>query len=426
MADLAAINLKVPKSLKDRVAAEAGASGVSLSDYVRAALAEMVRRDAGAVERAPDDGGAALRRAFRPWQRVSTAAAGDLLPERDRDAAVEALAELEDAVAAFAGGRDMAGLYERADAAAKAKVEAWHLQFRTLYHPDEDAVGVAALLRGTATTTLLHGASRPLDAISALRRPERMAQGARLEVRPYELLRLAEALRAIQSGEPHLPSERIERGVRRCLENAWVDAGLHRERDFDAGAAAEFARPGRFAELVRGHAGRDAAGRPLRRGEGAPLPTKPDKARQETLRRWTELAVFIALAGGPDDDEDLGMFCERARRGLTLEDGRFELRSAEAVGYALALAPADGGGRTLNADLRAPPEDSPPTRAGGEWTTRFELAATAAGPLAAGTEQEATVVADGATVERFGCRVVSWTGQQGRSPSLVVLRTPSD
>ena len=34
------------------------------------------------------------------------------------------------------------------------------------------------------------------------------------------------------------------------------------------------------------------------------------------------------------------------------------------------------------------------------------------GPLAAGTEHMATVAADGATVERFGCRVVFWTGGQ--------------
>ena len=57
------------------------------------------------------------------------------------------------------------------------------------------------------------------------------------------------------------------------------------------------------------HAGKNPSGRPMRPGEGAPLPTRPDKALQETLRRWT---------------------------------------------------------RTCG-----PPEDSQPTRAGGEWTTRF-------------------------------------------------------
>ena len=426
MADLVPLNLKVPKTLKDRAASEAGASGVSLSDYIRTAMADSIRRGAGADERRPSDPVAALRRAFRPGQRVSISAAGDVLPERDRDSVAEALLELEDALAALAGGRSLAGLYGGLDREAKAKVEAWHFQFRALYHPQEDVPGVAALLRGTTTTTtLLGGASRPLDAVVALRRPERIAPDALLEVRPYELLRLAEALRAVRSGEPHLPSERIERGVRRCVEDAWVEAGLHRERDFDDEAAAEFAAPGRFAELLRAHAGRDAGGRPMRPGEGAPLPTLPDKARQEMLRRWTELAVSIAFGGGPEDDDDLAMFCERARRGLTLEGGKFETRPAEAAGYALALAPADGG-RTLDAKLRMPPEDSPPPRAGGEWTTRFELGATAAEPPAAGTEHEATVVADGAALERFGCRIVSWTGRQGQSPSLVVLRKPSD
>ena len=425
MADLVPLNLKVPKTLKDRVAAEAGASGVSLSDYIRTAMADSIRRGAGADERRPADPVAALRRVFRPGQRVSISATGDALPERDRDSVAEALVELEDALAALAGGRSLAGLYGSLDRGAKAKVEAWHFQFWKLYHPQEDVPGVAALLRGTTTTTLLGGASRPLDAIVALRRPERIAPDALLEVRPYELLRLAEALRAVQSGEPHLPSERIERGARRCVEGAWVEGGLHRERDFDDEAAAEFAAPGRFAALVRAHAGRDPGGRPMRPGEGAPLPTRPDKAEQEMLRRWTELAVASALGGGPEDDDDLAMFCERARRGLTLEGGKFETRSAEAAGYALALAPADGGGETLNAELRMPPEDSPPSRAGGEWTTRFELGATAAKPLAAGTEHVATVVADDVALERFGCRVVAWTGKQGQSPSLVVLRTPS-
>ena len=425
MADLTPINLKVPKTLKDRVAGEARAAGVSLSDYIRAALAESIRRGAGADQRRPPDPAAALRRAFRPGQRVSTAAVGDVLPERDRDSAVEALAELEDALAALAGGRGLAGLYAGLGGGAKKKAEAWHVQFRALYHPEENVQGVAALLDGTTTETLLGSASRPLDAISALRRPERIAPGARLEIRPYELLRLAEALRAVQSGEPHLPSERVERGVRRCVEDAWIEAGLHRERDYDPATAAEFARPGRFAELVRAHAGRDPAGRPMRPGEGAPLPTVQDKAAQETLRRWTEQAVSIALAGGPEDDDDLAMFCERARLGLTLEDGLFETRPAEPAGYALALATADGG-RTLDAELRTPPEDSPPAKAGAEWTTRFELAATAAKPVAAGTEHVATVVFDGATVERFGCRVVSWTEMGDRRASLVVLRTPTD
>ena len=420
MADLASINLKVPKALKDRVASDARAFGVSLSDYVRAAMAESVRRGAGADGRRPPDAAAALRRAFRPGQRVSTAAVGDVLPERDRDSAIETLAELEDALAALSGGGGLAGRYERLGGEAKAKAEAWHSQFRALYHPDEDAPGVAALLRGTATAA----ARGPLDAISALRRPERMAPGARLDIRPYELLRLAEALRAIGAGEPHLPSERVERGVRRCLEDAWVEAGLHRERDFDDEAAAEFGRPRRFAELVRAHAGRRPGGRPMRAGEGAPLPAAPDRARREALRRWTEWAVSIALSGGPEDDDDLGTFCERARDGLTLEGGRFGTRSAEAVGYALALAPADGGGRTLEAKLRTPPEDSP-GGTGVEWTTRFELRAPAEAP-AAGAEHVATVAADGETVERFGCRVVSWTETEGRLASLVVLRTPTD
>ena len=424
MADLAPINLKVPKALKDRATSEARAFGVSLSDYVRAAMAESIRRGAGADERRPSDPAAALRRAFGPGHRVTTSAVGDVLPERDRDSAVEALAELEDALAALAGGRDLAGLYGSLGGEEKEKAEAWHSQFRALYHPDEDVPGVAVLLRGTTTTTLLGGASLPLDAVSALRRPERMETGARLDVRPYELLRLAEALRAVQSGEPHLPSERIERGVRRCVEDAWVEAGLHREHGFDAEAAAEFARPARFAELVRAHAGRDPGGRPMRPGEGAPLPTRPDKTRQEMLRRWTELSVSIALGGGPEDDDDLAMFCERARRGLTFEDGRFETRSAEPAGYALALAPA-GGARALNAELRMPPADSPPRRAGGNWTTRFEFRAALRAHLAAGAEHSATVVADGATVERFGCRVVSWGGAQGRLASLVVVRTPS-
>lgn len=422
---MAPINFKVPSTLKDRAASEARASGVTLSDYIRAAMAESIRRGTGADERAPSDPAAALRRAFRPGQRVSTSAVGDALPELDRGSVVEALAELEDALAALAGGRDLAGLYGNLGSDAKDKVEAWHSQFRALYYPDEDAPGVAALLRGTTTTTLLGGASRPLDAVSALRRPERMAPGARLDVRPYELLRLTEALRAVQSGDPHLPSERIERGVQRCIEDAWVDAGLHGEHDFDAEAAAEFAQPARFAALVRAHAGRDPGGRPMRPGEGAPLPTRPDKGRQEMLRRWTELSVSLALAGGPEDDDDLGMFCERARRGMTLEDGRFEMRSAEPVGYALALAPT-ADAPTFNAELWMPPTDSPPRRAGENWTTRFELRAATGGPLAAGTEHSATVVADGATVECFGCRVVFWGGTQGQLASLVVLRTPSE
>lgn len=146
--------------------------------------------------------------------------------------------------------------------------------------------------------------------------------------------------------------------------------------------------------------------------------------RAAKLAKWRATTGTIASGGGPDRDDDLGMFFERARRGLTLEDGRFETRPAEPVRYALALAPA-AGGPTLNAELRMPPADSPPRGAGRSWTSRLELAAPAV-PPAAGARHEAAVVADGATLERFRCRIVSWTEPQGQPPSLVVLRTAAD
>ena len=99
-----------------------------LSDPIRASLAKSVRRGTEEPSRptrprlsaAPSD----------PGQRVSTAAISDLLPERDRDSAVQVLAELQRALATLAGGRDIAGLYRSLDRGAKAKVEAWRFQYR--------------------------------------------------------------------------------------------------------------------------------------------------------------------------------------------------------------------------------------------------------------------------------------------------------